>query len=1003
MGNITGSPFRTWVTEQIKARQKALGQYSNIDPKNLLYYTTKTPWIRLASSVNVNNGKVLRDLIKMGFPESDISGDNLAKKCILQGGVVDQNANLKYGLSQGNIFNGAYGWGGKRITDDGNRGFAPLPGILNARFTYYSHGTYGKAEVQIQCFSRQQMALIDTLYLRPGYTLLLEFGWSVYIDNTGNLKKFDNFTSDPLSYVLNPIGTDRSHFDVYKKIKEEKKKHYGNYEAVYGKIHHFKWSFQGDGSYICTVSITGMGDIIESLKVNTVFPPKLIPLLNTNPNFGNVITDIDGNIKTDVANKVNQARIAENKVIVANANKSELVNTLNNIYETYENNGGIVRQNYTISIPDPDSFKPIDVTINNAIFAVPQAKKDGSNAGIYSYYITFGTLLSIIYSKLLLYDKKNGNQVPLFKFDMNFKDLDKDENYILRVPGGFSGDPSKCLVGLDESFLYPDITIPQSNWSGILSRGAKWIVDDNPKIGRLANIYVSIGHILDVLNNIPKEKDGSITLLSFLKEIINTIQSSLGNINSIVIKEDPHEGIIRFIENAPQPIFNTPEIDENGDPLSLVIFNLYGVKPGGEGSFVRNLSLEAEISNNLTTMIVAGAQINSNQLTVNATAFSQYNDGLKDRVLTERTNWNYTPPSSSVDYSNEKITELWNEKINPSNAGLFQAIYGDQLSWSSENLLSLKELNNQFLQLSVGNLTEKKQISTPFFMPFKLGFDMDGMSGIRLWEKFLIDDTILPPAYGKDNIDLQVTAINHTINNASWITHIDAIPAPAIKTPGAIKRPSTQRSTVTQQQPANQTGLSTPVELGTKADFWSLVAISAAENFIDNPQGMADVAQSIYNRLAAKTYGKSIKSIIVSRGQYEPTFKNLNDWRAIKDEQTAIKAYQNSKRVSLLTATQAINTSKDALKSSKLQLEAKIFVGSRTEFYGGYENFVIPPNPKKGKQIYEELKKQGIVAGAIERNLRDNLFFWRYSGKNIFYNKNVLIAQNPPSNIFQLV
>ena len=804
MGNITGSPFRTWVTEQINARQKALGQYSNIDPKNLLYYTTKTPWIRLASSVDLNEGKVLDDLVKMGFPKNNISGDDLAKKCILQGGVVDQNANLKYGLSQGNIFNGAYGWGGKGITDKGNRGFAPLPGILDAKFTYYSHGTYGKAEVQIQCFSRQQMALIDTLYLRPGYTLLLEFGWSVYIDNIGNLKKFDNFTSAPLSYVLNPTGEDRTHFNVYKKIKEEKKKHYGNYEAVYGKIHHFKWSLQGDGSYICTVAITGMGDIIESLKVNTVFPPKLIPLLNTNPNFGSVITDVDGNTVIDAANKVNQARIAENEVIIANANKSELVNTLNNIYEIYKNSGGIVRQNYTISIPDPDSFKPVNITISNAIFAVPQAKKDGSNAGIYSYYITFGTLLSIIYSKLLLYDKKNGNQVPLFKFDMNFKDLDNDTNYILRVPGGFSGDPSKCLVGLDESFLYPNITVPQSNWSGILSRGAKWIVDDNPKIGRLANVYVSIGHILDVLNSLPKEKDGSITLLSFLKEIINTIQSCLGNINSIVIKEDPHEGTIRFIENAPQAIFNTPKIDENGDPLSLVRFNLYGVKLGKEGSFVRNLSLEAEISNNLATMIVAGAQINSNQLTVNATAFGQYNDGLKDRVLTERTNWNYIPPSSSIDYSDSKITELWKEKINPSNAGIFQTIYGDQLSWSSENLSSLKELNNQFLQLSVGNLTEKKQISSPFFMPFKLGFDMDGMSGIRLWEKFLIDDTILPPAYGEDNVDLQVTAINHTIDKASWITHIDAIPAPAIKTPEGIKRPPTVTSTVTQQQPANQ-------------------------------------------------------------------------------------------------------------------------------------------------------------------------------------------------------
>jgi len=879
MGNITGSPFRTWVTEQINARQKALGQYSNIDPKNLLYYTTKTPWIRLASSVDLNNGKVLNDLINMGFSKNDISGDNLAKKCILQGGVIDQNANLKYGLSQDNIFNGAYGWGGKSITDKGNRGFAPLPGILNAKFTYYSHGTYGKAEVQIQCFSRQQMALIDTLYLRPGYTLLLEFGWSVYIDNNGNLKKFDNFTSSPLNYILKPKGENRTHFDVYKRIKEEKKKHYGNYEAIYGKIHHFKWSFQGDGSYICTVAITGMGDIIESLKINTVFPPKLLPLLNTDPKLGSVITDFEGNIQTEAINKVNQTRIAENEIIVSNANKSELVNTLNDIYETYKNSGGLVRQNYIIQIPDSkNSFKPVDVTIYDAIFAITQAKKDGSNAGIYSHYITFGTLLAIIYSKLLLYDKKNNNQIPIFKFDMNFSDLNKDENYILRIPGGFSGDPSKCLVGLDESFLYPNITVPQSTWSGFLSRGAKWIVDDNPKIGRLANVYVSVGHILDVLNNLPKEKDGSITLLSFLKEIINTIQSCLGNINSIVIKEDPHEGTIRFIENAPQPIFNIPKVDENGDPLSLVRFNLYGVKPGGEGSFVRNLSLEAEISNNLATMIVAGAQINSNQLTVNATAFGQYNDGLKDRVLTERTNWNYIPPSSSIDYSDSKITELWKEKINPSNAGIFQTIYGDQLSWSSENLSSLKELNNQFLQLSVGNLTEKKQISSPFFMPFKLGFDMDGMSGIRLWEKFLIDDTILPPAYGEDNVDLQVTAINHTIDKASWITHIDAIPAPAIKTPEGIKRPPTVTSTVTQQQQANQSNFIAekgPAKLAAEkylgremsdAEWNQLIRATFAEAG-RNQTERAYVMATILNR--ARNEKKSVTQILYQKNQFQ--------------------------------------------------------------------------------------------------------------------------------------
>jgi hypothetical protein len=797
MGNITGSPFRKWVTEQINTRQNALGQYSNIDPKTLLYYTTKTPWIRLASSVNVDKGKVLDDLIKTGFTENELIGDNLAKNFILQGGSLikpskENNPALNYGLNQGGTFNGAYGWGGIK-----DRGFVPLPGILDAKFTYYSNGTYGKAEVQIQCFSRKQMAILDALYLRPGYTLLLEFGWSVYLDNSGKLKKFDNFTSSPLDYLFNPAGENRTHFDVYKRINEEKKKHYGNYEAVYGKIHHFKWSFQGDGSYICTVAITGMGDIIESLKLNIIYPSP--PVKNTNPNFGAVAINDDG---------VPVQEIIQNTV-VSNQNKNELSNVLNEIYNNYQKNASSIRQNYSLDIQDhKDGFKAKNVTINAAIFALPQAKKDGTNAGIHSYYITFGTLLAIIYSRLLLYDKKNNNDVPLFRFDMDFFNLDQDENYILRVPGEFSGDPSKCLIGMDNSYI-TDISIPQPEWVGILSRGAKWIVDGNPYVGRLANIYVSIGYILDVLNNIPKEKDGSITLLSFLKEIINTIQSSLGNINSIIIKEDPHEGTIRFIENAPQRLSTPQTKDENGDALSdpPARFNLYGVKPKEQGSFVRNLSLEAEISNNLATMVVAGAQINSNQLTVNATAFKQYNDGLKDRVLTERTNWVYTPPTNSSGSNEDAIIKLWNEKININNTGVFNTVY-KSLAWTSENLLSLKELNTQYLQLSTGDLTEKKQIPTPFFMPFKLGFDMDGMSGIRLWEKFLIDDRILPPAYGEDNVDLQVTAVNHNINGSAWITHIDTVAAPAIKSypglPQGPKRPPTVNSTVTRQQPANQ-------------------------------------------------------------------------------------------------------------------------------------------------------------------------------------------------------
>ena len=53
--NFLGLPFAPSVKAQIETRQKALGQYNNIDEKYLRSYTTKTPFVRLASSVNVTD------------------------------------------------------------------------------------------------------------------------------------------------------------------------------------------------------------------------------------------------------------------------------------------------------------------------------------------------------------------------------------------------------------------------------------------------------------------------------------------------------------------------------------------------------------------------------------------------------------------------------------------------------------------------------------------------------------------------------------------------------------------------------------------------------------------------------------------------------------------------------------------------------------------------------------------------------------------------------------
>jgi hypothetical protein len=122
---------------------------------------------------------------------------------------------------------------------------------------------------------------------------------------------------------------------------------------------------------------------------------------------------------------------------------------------------------------------------------------------------------------------------------------------------------------------------------------------------------------------------------------------------------------------------------------------------------------------------------------------------------------------------------------------------------------------------------------------------------------------------------------------------------------------------------------------GGNADFWTLVAIARMED--SDPQGSADVAQAIYNRVSSGIYGgKTIKQIVLRQGQFEPTWKYPRrgktgvpnpEWHAIKDLASASAATGISQSDLQKTAA--------ALKNSKYQEEARKFVGGRTDFMGG--------------------------------------------------------------------
>ena len=289
MGNLTGEPFQAGVTKQIDTRQRRLGKL-NRSPEDLVFYNSSTAFLRLASSINVaapidpsgaENPNLPIEKLPFLSPASDYIGDSLARKCVLFGGTIDitpgrgldlnqareaslngaTDPSLNFGINTDPFSRplvGAYGWGGI------DQGYKPMPAIMSANISYYNRGAIAKATVKIQVNSIKQLEIIDVLYCRVGYTMLLEWGNNVYFNNNNELETFRDFSTAPLKGFFDGKATQN---DIITYIKKERSDHSFNYDAMLGKVVNFKYDYKPEG-YEVELTLIGMGDVIENFKIN---------------------------------------------------------------------------------------------------------------------------------------------------------------------------------------------------------------------------------------------------------------------------------------------------------------------------------------------------------------------------------------------------------------------------------------------------------------------------------------------------------------------------------------------------------------------------------------------------------------------------------------------------------------------------------------------------------------------------------------------------------------
>ena len=137
-----------------------------------------------------------------------------------------------------------------------------MPGITSANVrTKSAYGSLRTGKIEFKCYNQRQLEILEMLYMRPGYSVLLEWGWTPYVNNFGQ-------TTNTFPYCGGFYDDDATHEIIEKQIYDNKRISGGNYDALMGIVRNFEYKLRDDGGYDCQTELISRGEVLESLKMN---------------------------------------------------------------------------------------------------------------------------------------------------------------------------------------------------------------------------------------------------------------------------------------------------------------------------------------------------------------------------------------------------------------------------------------------------------------------------------------------------------------------------------------------------------------------------------------------------------------------------------------------------------------------------------------------------------------------------------------------------------------
>jgi len=796
--SVVGGPISPGPLVQIEQRKEILEKRSGRSKEDVLFLTSNVGWVKMTSSVDIfaedrEDFDNRRKTDQSAVPKTD---DRPARNNVLTGGTLN-NRKLTAG-----IFNGV----DTAYTKSDIHGYRPDAGITSFQVdTKSMFGALRVATVEFKVNSVEQLDTLESLFLRPGFSILLEWGHSIYVDNQGRVNKTPNTYSDFFTPASDPQ-------EIVDRIQEIKARSSYNYDGMFGIVKNFIWSYNLDGGYDCKVDLVSQGELIESLSV--IISPKNKNTVNEqlSDRFGlrNVSFD-NKSFERYIAAKQDNTTVNYDQVQIKQAlilktfnygigrtplhtflnvlnltGKEEVakVENLNarddvrQLYEILSNKAGIEREDLkilkweyinTVKDNQPTYSEHTLIPLQYLLILIQEifllkTKEEKPNRITNSEPAVSEVNLEEAMSQNTL-DARTQNTINQLQ--------DKDRTYIAKF---YTGNNEKINKTPFVTFNYhtaldpTKVILPKSINLSELNTTSNKLVGYNPQYNNniikdlnpedILNIFISTDLILNILDTtIDSAEPTRQTVLTFINALLAEINKQLGNINDLDITYDETENLHYIVDRKITPTDNE----------SLTTIDLVGIK-----SQVENLSFASKLSNKVISMMAIAAQSQNTDVGVDTLAVQKWNEGLVDRHLLfkfvgqESKSDKETREKRIIPFVKNEDLFTFRDFILASNTGGNSS----ELNYvNDEKYSDITVVHRNVMKGSLEYFTKKAKTNPAGLIPFELSLTLRGISGLKVGQAFKIPNQLIPARY-RNNVAFIITGVSHKLQSNRWITDL---------------------------------------------------------------------------------------------------------------------------------------------------------------------------------------------------------------------------------------